>query len=67
MTSTLVSGANWNCPPTNRSTDEAIEKHEAAFDRRIVHAAIKDDPDIETHSVEAEDTDKIVALLRPKR
>ncbi len=39
----------------------------SAFDRRIVHAAIKDDPDIETHSVEAEGTDKKVVLLRPKR
>src|SRR5471032_27890 len=26
----------------------------SAFDRRIVHNAIKDDPDIETHSVEVE-------------
>ena len=39
----------------------------SAFDRRIVHAAIKDDPDIETHSVEVEGTDKKVVLLRPKR
>src|SRR5215469_9909530 len=31
-----------------------------AFDRRIVHNAIKDDPDIETHSVEVEGTDKRV-------
>lgn len=38
-----------------------------AFDRRIVHNAIKDDPDIETHSVEVEGTDKKVVLLRPKR
>jgi spoIIIJ-associated protein len=38
-----------------------------AFDRRIVHAAIKDDPDIETHSIEVEGTDKKVVLLRPKR
>ena len=38
----------------------------SAFDRRIVHAAIKDDPDIETHSVEVEGTDKKVVLLRPK-
>ncbi|HZV36330.1 MAG TPA: R3H domain-containing nucleic acid-binding protein, partial [Verrucomicrobiae bacterium] len=30
----------------------------SAFDRRIVHNAIKDDPDIETHSVEVEGTDK---------
>ena len=38
-----------------------------SFDRRIVHQAIKDDPDIETHSVEVEGTDKKVILLRPKR
>jgi spoIIIJ-associated protein len=38
----------------------------SAFDRRIVHAAIKDDPDIETHSVEVEGTEKKVVLLRPK-
>src|SRR6266403_5082270 len=38
----------------------------SAFDRRIVHNAIKDDPDIETHSVEVEGTDKKVILLRPK-
>ncbi len=39
----------------------------SAFDRRIVHAAIKDDPDIETHSVEVEGTEKKVILLRPKQ
>jgi len=38
----------------------------SAFDRRIVHHALKDDPDIETHSVEVEGTDKKVILLRPK-
>jgi spoIIIJ-associated protein len=38
-----------------------------AFDRRIVHQAIKDDPDIETHSVEVEGTEKKAILLRPKR
>lgn len=38
-----------------------------AFDRRIIHNAIKDDPDIETHSVEVEGTDKKVILFRPKR
>jgi spoIIIJ-associated protein len=37
-----------------------------AFDRRIVHHALKDDPDIETHSVEVEGTDKKAILLRPK-
>src|SRR5579859_6668297 len=29
-----------------------------AFDRRIIHQALKDDPSIETHSVEVEGTDK---------
>ena len=38
-----------------------------AFDRRIVHHAIKDDPDIETHSVEVEGTEKKVILFRPRR
>jgi len=37
-----------------------------AFDRRIVHHALKDDPDIETHSVEVEGTEKKAILLRPK-
>ena len=39
----------------------------SAFDRRIVHNAIKDDPDIETHSVEVEGTDKKAILFRPRR
>jgi spoIIIJ-associated protein len=38
-----------------------------AFDRRIVHQALKDDPGIETHSVEVEGTEKKVILLRPKQ
>ncbi|HYE30180.1 MAG TPA: R3H domain-containing nucleic acid-binding protein [Methylomirabilota bacterium] len=38
-----------------------------AFDRRIVHNALKDDPDIETQSVEVEGTDRKVILLRPRR
>jgi len=39
----------------------------SAFDRRIVHNTVKDDPDIETHSVEVEGTDKKVVLFRPRR
>ena len=38
-----------------------------AYDRRIVHQCLKDDPDIETHSVEVEGSDKKVILLRPRR
>jgi spoIIIJ-associated protein len=37
-----------------------------AFDRRIIHQALKDDPHIETHSVEVEGTEKKAILLRPK-
>jgi spoIIIJ-associated protein len=36
------------------------------FERRIVHQALKDDPDIETQSVEVEGTDKKAMLLRSK-
>jgi len=38
----------------------------SAFDRRIIHHALKDDPDIETQSVEVEGTDKKAMLFRPK-
>ena len=38
-----------------------------AFDRRIVHQALKDDPDVETHSVEVDGTEKKALLLRPRR
>jgi spoIIIJ-associated protein len=38
----------------------------SAFDRRIIHQALKDDPTIETHSVEVEGTEKKAILLRPK-
>src|SRR5204863_61281 len=38
----------------------------SSFDRRIIHHALRDDPDIETHSVEVEGTDRKAMLLRPK-
>jgi len=37
-----------------------------AFDRRVIHHALKDDPGVETHSVEVEGTTKKAILLRPK-
>jgi spoIIIJ-associated protein len=37
-----------------------------AFDRRIVHNALRDDPGVETHSVEVEGTDRKAILLRPR-
>jgi predicted RNA-binding protein Jag len=38
-----------------------------AYDRRIVHQALRDDPDVETHSVEVDGTDKKALLLRPRQ
>ncbi len=38
-----------------------------AFDRRVVHNALRDDPAVETHSVEVEGTLKKAILLRPRR
>ncbi len=38
-----------------------------AFDRFIIHNALKDDPTVETHSVEVDGTNKKAVLLRPKR
>lgn len=37
-----------------------------AFNRRIVHNALKDDPDVETSSVEVEGSEMKVILLRPR-
>ena len=37
-----------------------------AFDRRIVHNALKDDPAVETHSIEVEGTDLKAILLRAR-
>jgi len=37
-----------------------------AFDRRVVHHALKDDPDVETHSVEVEGSEKKAILLRSR-
>ena len=36
-----------------------------SFDRRIVHQALRDDPDVETHSVEVDGTEKKALILRP--
>jgi len=38
----------------------------SAFDRRVIHQALKDDPGVETASVEVEGTEKKAILLRPK-
>ena len=38
-----------------------------SFDRRIVHQTLRDDPDVETTSVEVDGTDKKALILRPKK
>ena len=38
-----------------------------AFDRRIVHHALRDDATVETHSVEMDGSDKKMLILRPKK
>ncbi len=38
-----------------------------AYDRRIVHHALREDPDVETHSVEVDGTEKKALILRPKK
>jgi spoIIIJ-associated protein len=39
----------------------------SSSDRRIIHHLFKDDPAVETQSVEVDGTDKKVLLLRPRR
>lgn len=39
----------------------------AAYERRVVHQALRDDPDVETQSVEVDGTDKKALLLRPRQ
>lgn len=38
----------------------------SAFDRRVVHQTLRDDPDIVTQSIEVDGTDKKAMLLRSK-
>jgi spoIIIJ-associated protein len=50
-----------------RRTGETMELEPLnAYDRRIVHHALKDDPDITTQSVEVDGTTKKAILLRPR-
>jgi len=38
-----------------------------AFERRVIHTALRDDPAVETFSVEVEGTAKKAMLVRPRR
>ena len=63
---TLVKRAQDAAEKVRRWGDAVELEPMNAFDRRVVHQALKDDPDIETHSVEVDGTDKKAILLRPK-
>ena len=50
-----------------RRTGDMVELEPlSAFDRRIVHSALRDDPDVVTQSVEVDGTNKKAILLRPR-
>ena len=62
-----LAGANCRAAEKVRRWGEIVELEPmTAFDRRIVHTALKDDPDITTQSVEVDGTNKKVILLRPR-
>src|SRR6204780_3610020 len=60
----LVKKAKENAEKVRRWGDVVELEPLNAFDRRVVHQAMKDDPDVETHSVEVDGTDKKVLLLK---
>ena len=62
----LVKKAKEAAEKVRRWGDVVELEPQNAFDRRIIHQALKDDPSIETHSVEVEGTEKKAILLRPK-
>lgn len=62
----LVKKANEAAEKVRRWGDVVELEPMSSFDRRIIHHALKDDPDIETQSVEVEGTEKKAMLLRPK-
>lgn len=63
----LVKKAKDSAEKVRRWGDAVELEPMGSFDRRIVHQTLKDDPDVETQSVEVDGTDKKVLILRPKR
>jgi spoIIIJ-associated protein len=63
----LVAKAKESAEKVRRWGDAVELEALNAFDRRIVHHALRDDPGVETHSVEIEGTDKKMVILRPKK
>jgi len=62
----LIAKAKEGAEKVRRWGDVVELEPMSAFDRRVIHQALKDDPDIETQSVEVEGTDKKAMLLRAK-
>ena len=62
----LVKKAKDSAEKVRRWGDVVELEPMSSFDRRIIHHALRDDPDIETQSVEVEGTEKKAMLLRPK-
>ena len=62
----LVKKAKTAAEKVRRWGDTVELEPMTAFDRRVVHQALKDDPDVETHSVEVEGSEKKAILLRPR-
>ncbi len=63
----LIAKAKEAAEKVRRWSDVVELEPMGSFDRRIVHQALKDDPDVETQSVEVDGTDKKALILRPKK
>ena len=63
----LVKKAKESAEKVRRWGDAVELEPMNSFDRRIVHHALRDDPDVETHSVEVDGSEKKALILRPKR
>jgi len=62
----LVKKAKEAAEKVRRWGDSVELEPMSAFDRRVIHQALKDDPGIETQSVAVDGTEKKAMLLRPK-
>ena len=63
----LVKKAMESAEKVRRWGDAVELEPMGSYDRRIVHHALRDDPDVETHSVEVDGTEKKALILRPKK
>jgi spoIIIJ-associated protein len=63
----LIKRAKEGAEKVRRWGDAVELEPMGSFDRRIVHQTLRDDPDVETQSVEVDGTDKKALILRPKR